>query len=217
MEIETLDILLVDDDPVYSNVARHHLSKYPSKKFNLIWKDNGEAAIQELKNNPNIKLILIDYHLPDKDGLEMVKEIANSNISIPIIFLTNQKNFKLAIEAMKLNVEDFLIKEEAIDTMLPRTIVTVLERFKIKKQLEKAEKEKIISEGKANAIKELIVTISHEFNNPLAAIKISTDILAKQNLPPEIKITLEELVENLRKIEKEISKLKDLDIPGLTI
>lgn len=212
MELETLDILLVDDDPVYVNSARHHLSKYPSKKFNLIWKDNGDAAIQELKSNPNIKLVLIDYYLPDKDGLEIVKEIANAKISIPIIFLTTHKNFKLAVEAMKLNVEDYLIKEETVDTMLPRAIVTVLERFKIKKQLENAEKEKIISEGKANAIKELIVTISHEFNNPLAAIKISTDILAKQNLSPESKKILEELVENLKKIENEISTLKNLDI-----
>ncbi|RCK71894.1 MAG: Response regulator of zinc sigma-54-dependent two-component system [Ignavibacteriae bacterium] len=212
MELETLDILLVDDDPVYVNSARHHLSKYPSKKFNLIWKDNGDAAIQELKSNPNIKLVLIDYYLPDKDGLEIVKEIANAKISIPIIFLTTHKNFKLAVEAMKLNVEDYLIKEETVDTMLPRAIVTVLERFKIKKQLENAEKEKIISEGKANAIKELIVTISHEFNNPLAAIKISTDILAKQNLSPESKKILEELVENLKKIENEISILKNLDI-----
>lgn len=212
MEIETIDILLVDDDAVYANVARHHLSKYPNKKFNLIWKDNGEAGIQELKSNPNIKLVLLDYYLPDKDGLEVVKQIANENISLPIIFLTTHKNFKLAIEAMKLNVEDYLIKDETVDTMLPRAIITVLERFKIKKQLEKAEKEKIISEGRANAIRELIVTICHEFNNPLAAIKISTDILSKQNLSAEAKEILEELIENIKKVEREISTLRDLDI-----
>lgn len=212
MDTEILDILLIDDDAAYVNVARHHLNKFTSKKFNLIWKDNGEAGIQELKSNPNIKLVLLDYYLPDKDGIEVVKQIANENISIPIIFLTTHKNFKLAIEAMKLNVEDYLIKDETSDTMLPRAILTVLERFKIKKQLEKAEKERIISEGKANAIRELVVTICHEFNNPLAAIKISTDILSKQNLPPETKNILGELIDNLKKVEKEISTLKDLDI-----
>lgn len=212
MEKDIISILLVDDDATYVSIARHHLNKYPSKKFNLIWKNNGEDTIKELKTNPNIDLVLIDYFLPDKDGLEIVKEIRKDNIHVPIIFLTTHKNFKIAIEAMKSNVEDYLIKDEAVDTMLPRAIITVLERVKIKQQIEQAEKNRIISEKKAEAIKELIVTICHEFNNPLAAIKISSDILNKQDLDDKSKEILQKLVDNLKKIEKEISTLRDLDI-----
>lgn len=212
MENDTISILLVDDDATYVSIARHHLNKYPSKKFNLIWKNNGEDAIKELKTNPNIDLVLIDYFLPDKDGLEIVKEIRKDNIHVPIIFLTTHKNFKIAIEAMKSNVEDYLIKDEAVDTMLPRAIMTVLERVKIKQQIDQAEKNRIISEKKAEAIKELIVTICHEFNNPLAAIKISSDILNKQDLDDKSKEILQKLVDNIKKVEKEISTLRDLDI-----
>jgi YesN/AraC family two-component response regulator len=148
--------------------------------------------------------------------LEIAKEIRQKNISVPIIFLTSNKNFKTAIEAMKYNIEDYLIKDEAVGTILPRAILTALEREKIKQQIQKMEKEKILSEKKADAIRELIVTICHEFNNPLAAIKISSDIISKQNIQQEAKDILLQLNLNLSKIEKEITTLRDLDVSDFT-
>jgi signal transduction histidine kinase len=117
---------------------------------------------------------------------------------------------------MKYNVEDYLIKDETVGTILPRAILTVLERDKIKKQIQRMEKEKVLSEKKADAIRELIVTICHEFNNPLAAIKISSDIISKQNMPEEVKTILQQLNFNLSKIEKEITTLRDLDVSDFT-
>ncbi len=212
MDFDTINILLIDDDAAYVSVARHLLNKFPGRRFNLIWKENGQKAIAELKTNPNIQLILVDYYLPNQNGLEIVKEISEQGISVPIIFLTTHKNFKLAIEAMRYNVEDYLIKDEAVDTLLPRAIITVLERVKIKRQIETAEKAKMISEKKTEAIRELIVTICHEFNNPLAAIRISTDIISRQKLTAEADKILQELVKNLKIIEKEILTLRDIDV-----
>ncbi len=215
MNKNSVNILLIDDDAAYVSIAQHLLKKFPGKDFNLTWKNTGESALQELKNNLDIDIVLLDYYLPEKNGLEIVKEISENNISVPIIFLTSNKNFKIAIEAMKYNVEDYLIKNEAGDTALPRAILTVLEKIKIRKQLEKIEKEKILTKKKIEAINELVVTICHEFNNPLAAIKISVEIINRQNLLPEAKELIEELITNLNLIEKEIATIRDLNTTEL--
>ncbi len=212
---EQINVLLVDDDAAYASLSHHLMNRFPNKKFNILWKENGDSALKELKTNQQIDIILVDYNIPGKNGLEIIKEIRRENIFTPIILLTSVKNFKVAIEAMKYEVEDYLVKEEAVDTLLPRTILTVLERVKIKKQIAKAEKEKIISGKKAEAIRELIVAICHEFNNPLAAIKISTDIIARRDISPEMNEILSHLVNKLNFIEKEIATLRDLDISEL--
>ena len=209
---EAITVLFVDDDTSYMAVAQHQLSKYQGKKFNLIWKQNGESAIAELKANPSIHVAIIEYYLPEQNGLEVVKRIRDERVDTPIIFVTSNRDFRLAIELMKYDVEDFMIKEEAVDhTVLPRTIVNVLERVYLKRKIAQQRKAELIARKRTDAIKELVVTVCHEFNNPLAAIKISTDILMRQELSTSEKMMVKELDNNIALIEKEISKLRDIN------
>jgi signal transduction histidine kinase len=69
----------------------------------------------------------------------------------------------------------------------------------------------LIAKNRTNAIKELIVTVCHEFNNPLAAIKISTDILLRQALSPGERTLVEAMDRNVGLVEREIARLRDLD------
>ncbi|MBP1691174.1 MAG: His Kinase (phospho-acceptor) domain, partial [Bacteroidetes bacterium] len=55
------------------------------------------------------------------------------------------------------------------------------------------------------------VTVCHEFNNPLAAIKISTDILLRQNLNEEDKKMVQAIDAQIGVVEREISRLRDLN------
>ena len=204
-------LLFVDDDTSYMAVAQHLLSKYQGTRFDILWKQNGRGALEVLEKNPEIDLILMDYHLPEHNGLEVTRQIREKNIDIPIIFLTSNRDFRLAIEAMKFGVEDYLVKDEAVDSVLPRTIVNILERVHLKKRIAERGKADLIAKNRTNAIKELIVTVCHEFNNPLAAIKISTDILLRQALSPGERTLVEAMDRNVGLVEKEIARLRDLD------
>ena len=204
-------VLFVDDDTSYMAVAQHLLSKYQGTRFDILWKQDGPGALEVLEKNPEIDLILMDYHLPGHNGLEVTRQIREKNIDIPIIFLTSNRDFRLAIEAMKFGVEDYLVKDEAVDSVLPRTIVNILERVRLKKRIAERVKADLIAKNRTNAIKELIVTVCHEFNNPLAAIKISTDILLRQSLSPVERTLVEAMDRNVSLVEKEIVRLRDLD------
>ena len=208
---ETINLLFVDDDAGYMAVAQQLLAKYQGKKFNIIWKQDGSAALEELRNNKNIDLVLMDYYLPEINGLEVTRLIRENKIDVPIIFLTSNRDFRLAIEAMKFGIEDFMMKDEAVDSVLPRTIVNILERVYLKLRIAEQQKTDLIAKKRTDAIKELVVTVCHEFNNPLAAMKISTDILSRQHLQQGEMELVKNLDRNISMIENEITKLRDIN------
>lgn len=207
MTEKSIKILTVDDDPEYVSVVKHYLRSFQQRSFDVTWVSDGETALQQLSASA-FDIILMDYYLPNSNGLEIAQKIVDAKIDIPIILLTANKDFHLAVEAIKFGVEEYLVKDEAVDTVLPRTIINVVERVQLTKDIRVAEHE----QKKTEAIQELIVTMCHEFNNPLAAIKISTDILSRQKTDEGNNALLALLNKNISLLEKQIIKLRDLNL-----
>jgi FixJ family two-component response regulator len=206
-----LHVLLVDDDISFVKIVQHHLQKFQGREFKLIWKESVDQALEELRSNTKIDIIITDYLLPGSNGLEFCLQLNQINNATPIVFITSTRDFKLAVEAMKLGVEDFLVKEDLTESLLPRTILNVLEKVRVRKQAASVEKRMLIAEKRAEAIRELVVTVCHEFNNPLAAIKISTDLLQRQELSAADKKILKKFERSFLKMEEEIRKLRDIN------
>jgi CheY-like chemotaxis protein len=207
---KAITVLLADDDIGFAKIVQHQLQFFQNREFHLIWKESVEEALQEIQANHTIDLILTDYVFPGSNGLEFCLQLNQMNSEIPIVFVTATRDFKLAIEAMKLGVEDFLIKEDLAESVLPRTILNVLDRVRMHKQIRAVEKRMMIAEKRAEAIRELVVTVCHEFNNPLAAIKISADLIRRQSPSEEDKDLLKGFEENFQKIESEVKRLRDI-------
>jgi FixJ family two-component response regulator len=205
-----ITVLLADDDIGFAKIVQRQLQLFQNREFHLVWKESVEEALQEIQANNSIDLILTDYVFPGSNGLEFCLQLNQMNSEIPIVFVTATRDFKLAIEAMKLGVEDFLIKEDLAESVLPRTILNVLDRVRMHKQIRAVEKRMLIAEKRAEAIRELVVTVCHEFNNPLAAIKISADLIRRQTPSEEDKSLLKGFEENFQKIESEVKRLRDI-------
>jgi CheY-like chemotaxis protein len=205
-----ITVLLVDDDIGFATLVQQQLKQFQNREFKLVWKESVEEALAEITSNHSIDLILTDYFFPGSNGLEFCLQLNQMNSEIPIVFITATRDFKLAIEAMKLGVEDFLNKEDLAESLLPRTILNVLDRVRMHKQIKAVEKRMLIAEKRAEAIRELVVTVCHEFNNPLAAIKISADLIRRQALNEEDKSLLKVFEDNFQKIESEVKRLRDI-------
>jgi DNA-binding NtrC family response regulator len=203
-------VLLVDNDIAYANLAQQNLQKFAGKKFNILWKQDAQSALEELKQNKSINIILMEYYLPGKDGLELVKELREHKIETPVIFLTTTKDYRVAIEAIKIGVEEYLLKEDASETFLPRTISNVLDRVRLRKQIAEAERNQVFTERRSQAIRELIVAICHEFNNPLTAIKLTADAMAREELQDKQKQMVNEISADIQTIEGKIRELQNL-------
>ena len=207
---ESQTLLFIDDDAAYMAVANHVLSTHPECSFDIIWKRNGPDALEELRTNPGIDMIILDYYVQDLSGFNILKHIKDEKIAIPVVLLTSQREFQLAIEALRYGVEDYILKDDSVGVLLPRTILTLLERAKLKRQIAEQQKADLIARKQTDAVHELVVTVCHEFNNPLAAVKISTDILMRQWLSEDERAVIKALDGNISAVESEIQRLRDI-------
>jgi DNA-binding response OmpR family regulator len=207
---ELTTVLLVDNDIAYANLTQQYLTKFAGKKFKILWKPDADSTLKEFEQNNSIDILLMEYDLPGKNGLELVKELRERRVETPVILLTTTKDFRVAIDAMKLGVDEYLLKEEVSETFLPRTILNVLDKVRLKKQIMEAERNRIFAERRTEAIRELIVAICHEFNNPLTAIKLTVDAIARHKLSAQEKTMVAKISNDVQAIEDKIRKLQNL-------
>jgi DNA-binding response OmpR family regulator len=209
-------VLIIDSSEDYVHEARRFLEKHEPEEFDTVWYKVGEEAIEFLREkSETIDIVLTDYFLPVADGLEITRLIREITTKMPVIFLTSSKELKVAVEAMKQGADDYLVKEETGMEILARTIINTLKRAHLREQMEKIKKRQLMAEKQTEAIKALIVTICHEFNNPLAAVKISIDVLLRQSLEDSQKSQIEKLESNVERIEKKINELRDINFEKL--
>ncbi|MGD1044527.1 MAG: response regulator [Bacteroidota bacterium] len=208
---KSVRVLLVDDDVTFAKLVQVILKRFQQRTFVVIWKDSVEGALAEIAHNQEIDVILMDYNFPTSNGLEFCLQLDQMGRFIPIIFLTGFRDFKLAVEAMKLGVEDFLLKDDLKEVYLPRTILNTLDRVHLRKHKQAVEKRLSMAESRAQAIRELVVTVCHEFNNPLAAVKISYDLLQRQNLETVQPEVMKSFENRFNTIDSEIKRLRDLN------
>ena len=203
---ERINILMIEDNDDFGKLVELYLSQHPDYVFNLVWKKNGEDGLKEFEANSNYHVILMDYNLPGMNGVEVTSALVQRGITVPIVFITVNRDFNLAVETMKLGVEDFLVKEEISTPVLPRTIVSVLERVRLRQQLSALE----ISSQRIEAIQELVLGISQDLVTPLDAMKKNVDMLLQSRIATDMKMYLRIISENVERMQVKLSRLKSL-------
>lgn len=105
-------VLVIDDDIVDRKACQRALAQNPDYDFELFEAETGREGLQ-LAHSEKPDCILLDYRLPDLDGLEFLKELADETgeIQIPVMMLTGSDNVAVAVEAMRLGACDYLVKD----------------------------------------------------------------------------------------------------------
>lgn len=99
-------ILVVDDDSTFCLMLKSYLTKYG---FSVTSTSNVDTALDTMKKTP-VDLILSDYRMPGKDGMEMLEMLKAQGIHVPLILMTSYGDIRLAVRAMKLGAYDYITK-----------------------------------------------------------------------------------------------------------
>jgi DNA-binding NarL/FixJ family response regulator len=201
-----ITVLLVEDNFDFAKLVKIYLGRFEDAEMEIIWKENGPDGIEEAVKNPAIDVILMDYFLPGMNGLEITRELKSKNVDVPVVFLTVNKDMNLAVEVMKLGVQDYLVKEEISTPILPKTILTVVEKRKFQKEIAELE----IRQKRLEAMQEMIVGITGEISAPLENMKELTDELIKKGHSEKSSKYLWIIRENVERIESKMEKLVNL-------
>ena len=112
--MNTILVLLVEDDIVDRMACRRRLAANPAGRFRLGESDDGERGL-ELAGSMRPDCILLDYHLPDLTGIEFLARLkANPDEAvrtIPVLMLTGADSAVVAAEAMRRGASDYLVKD----------------------------------------------------------------------------------------------------------
>ncbi len=104
--MNSLNILLVDDETAQRDSIAGFLQK---KGYTIFSADSVDNAIAIVKTNL-IDLIISDYSMPAKSGLDLLKEVKLLNPLIPVVIVTAYGTIENAVEIMKIGAFDYLQK-----------------------------------------------------------------------------------------------------------
>jgi PAS domain S-box-containing protein len=157
-------ILVVEDDLVDRMACRRALAQHQNFEFVLTEAETGREGLQ-LAHEQKPDCVLLDYHLPDLNGLEFLAELRNDlgEIPVPVMMLTGADNASVAVEAMKRGAQDYLVKDSSRQylELLPAVIERVLRERRMLLEKKQAEENLVQAEAKYRFLVEQIPAITY--------------------------------------------------------
>jgi FixJ family two-component response regulator len=140
MSRSSIRVLLVEDDEDDYITARDLFHEIDGAEYDLDWVRAYDEALEMIERNEH-HVYLLDFHLGERTGLELLQEAVARGCRSPIIFMTGQGDKQVDMEAMKAGAEDYLMKGHIDAHILERSI-----RYALERKRSEAERERLIQE-----------------------------------------------------------------------
>jgi len=129
-------IFLVDDDALFLKsleIEFLHNTQSAIETFST-----GELCLKKIAQSPDI--VILDYHLNGINknainGLETLDRIKTAQPQIPVIMLSSQDKIEVAVNCMKHQAFDYIVKSETAFIRIQKAITTIFHYQKIEKAL----------------------------------------------------------------------------------
>ncbi|MGR3173083.1 MAG: response regulator [Candidatus Scalindua sp.] len=128
-------ILIVDDEVKTCDILKRFLGE---KGYDITTSNSGEDALEKVKHEkPDI--MLLDLKMPGMDGMEVLKKTREISPEIMVIIHTAHGNLTSAIDAIRLNASDYVLKSINLEELHFR-VVCCIERLKLQRKIKLYEK-----------------------------------------------------------------------------
>ncbi len=120
-------IFIVDDDKFFGEMLKAHLNKKGGRNVSVFL--TGEDCLNNLDENPN--LIILDYNLDSihkeaANGLKILQLIRKKNQLLPVVMLSNQDQYSIALQTIQKGAEQYVIKDEDAFENIDRILADIL-------------------------------------------------------------------------------------------
>lgn len=185
-----MKILVADDDSISLNVLKSSLLKWG---YDVEAVKDGKSALDVLTGKQGPKIAILDWMMPEMDGIEVCKRIKKDNPTIFIILLTSAENPDILPTALMAGADDFIAKpfkgpELQARIEVGKRIVQLYETLssaneKLRQYASEMESlaaeraEQLIHAERLSTLGILTAGVAHEINNPMSFISISVQTL----------------------------------------
>jgi len=101
-------IFVVEDNEFFANMIKQKLEMNDQCEVSLF--HSGDSFRSQLHQNPD--MVILDYNLPNANGIELLKEIKNFNNQIKTILISGQERIEVVLEAFEHGAEEYIKKDE---------------------------------------------------------------------------------------------------------
>lgn len=222
-------VLVADDEPE----MRRFLVSQLNEEYEVMEAVDGLEAISQAQSAlPD--LMLCDLMMPQKDGLEVCKELrANSHTSgIPVILLTARADEDAKFDALQMGANDFLAKPFS-SVELQARVKNLIERHRFQQHLArqnealskaieqiKETEMQLVQSEKMSSLGRFSAGLMHDILNPLNYARTGLFVLRKKarKLPPdsaaETDTVITDIEDGLRRVDEIVSGLRTFTHPG---
>lgn len=128
-------ILVVDDSKTQRSILSSMLT---AQKFKIVEAGSGQEALEAIEANPDINLVLTDYHMGDMDGYQLTRKLRRkySDDVLRIIGISNSNDPELSASFLKAGASDFLYRpfvQEEFQCRIAQNIGILLKMEALKK------------------------------------------------------------------------------------
>ena len=176
-------VLVVEDSLPFRNMIKKILT---SLQFKVLAAAHGEEAMNYFADNPDINLIITDYRMPVKDGLEVLKEVRKEKDknSLGVIVMTSPSEKTDASIFLKNGASDFIAKPFSKEELICRVNNTIEAMENINKIANFANRDFLTGVYNRRFFYsdvEEYVQVAEETNEPYAFAMIDVDYFKKIN------------------------------------
>lgn len=131
-------LLLVEDNLDQARLITRALTRR-NPAIEITHVETGPACLEQL-GRASFDLMLLDYNLPGANGLDLLRRIKADNYELAVIMVTGQGDERVAVESMKMEAYDYVIKSKNYLETLPVVVENVLEKHRLGMRLRESER-----------------------------------------------------------------------------
>jgi len=177
-------LLVVDDE----NGPRQALRMLLKEEFNVELANGVDAALEILHHEP-VDVIITDIRMPNKTGLDLLREVKKRYPDIQVIILTGFGQLESAMEAIECGAFAYLEKPFDSNVMMEKVHASVERRRE--EQSRRAMEYLAVEANRFETLGHMVSGALHDLGTPLSVIGTNVDLLLSQPNKPDVEKRLE--------------------------
>ncbi len=129
-------LLIVDDDAFDRRLYSKLLVRQGCDAREITHTADGASGLEKLRSQ-TFDCVLLDFNLPDMNGLEFLAKAAGADGDLPcaVVLVTGHGNEAVAVQAMKQGAQDYLVKDQVNDNTLWRAMTQAVTQIELRQRL----------------------------------------------------------------------------------
>jgi PAS domain S-box-containing protein len=104
----TVRVLYAEDNPTDADLTKAHFA-VNAPEVELEFVDSGRECLARLEDR-KYDVLLLDHHLPDMDGVDVLKELSEKHVPMPVVMVTGEGDESLVVQVLRLGANDYVAK-----------------------------------------------------------------------------------------------------------